>query len=85
MSNIVNAEYENHCFGEKDEMKPRMSSTISTRISAEMKKKFNNKAKKYGDPSYVHRELIHAFVEDRLTIEPPEDVRRNLFNKGDSK
>jgi hypothetical protein len=41
--------------------------------------KFHAKAQKLGTPSQVHREIVEAFVEDRLTIQPP--VIRNPLEK----
>jgi hypothetical protein len=51
------------------------SSFLSVRLPDRMRTKFHAKAKKFGKPSEVLRELIDAFVEDRVTIQPP--VTRN--------
>lgn len=51
------------------------SSFLSVRLPDRMRTKFHAKAKKFGKPSEVLRELIDAFVEDRVIIRPP--VTRN--------
>jgi hypothetical protein len=55
-------------------MSDRLTTILSTRVTAKVRKKFLRKAKRFGDPSYVHRELINAFVEDRVTMEPPDNI-----------
>lgn len=54
---------------------------ITFRVPIELRKEFHNKAEKYGRPSDVLREIVEAFVEDRLTIQPPV-IRKfeGLFN-----
>lgn len=47
-------------------------SHMGVRLSADMKRQFLQKAAKYGGQSEVLRELIHAFIENRITIAPPE-------------
>lgn len=46
---------------------------LAIRVTPALKDGFINKAKKYGDPSDIHRELIEAFVEDRLEVKQPEN------------
>lgn len=46
---------------------------LAVRVTPAFKQDFINKAKKYGDPSDIHRELIEAFVEDRIKVKQPED------------
>ncbi len=52
-------------------MKKKLSSLLTTRVTAATKKAFTKKASKYGDPSKIHRELIMAFIDDRMIIHPP--------------
>jgi len=49
---------------------------LTVRVTAGTHKKFHDKASKFGKPSEVLRELAEAFIDDRLTIQPP--VTRNL-------
>lgn len=55
------------------------SSFLTVRLPDRMRSKFRAKAKKFGKPSEVLRELIDAFIEDRVTIQPP--VTRNPKEK----
>lgn len=52
---------------------------MTVRLTAKTRTKFHDKALKIGKPSQVHRELVEAFVEDRLNIQPP--VNRNPLEK----
>jgi len=45
---------------------------ISARVPQDTKQRFREKARSFGNPSEVLRELIEAFNDDRLTIEKPE-------------
>ncbi len=47
------------------------SAFMSVRVTDKTRIKFHEKARKLGTPSEVHREIVEAFVEDRLTIQPP--------------
>jgi hypothetical protein len=49
---------------------------MTVRVTDKTRTKFHEKAQKIGTPSEVHREIVEAFVEDRLTIQPP--VTRKL-------
>jgi hypothetical protein len=55
------------------------SAYLTVRVSDKTRTKFHAKAKKFGTPSEVLRELIDAFIEDRVTIQP--SVNRNLLEK----
>ena len=46
--------------------------TVSFRIPAEVHKQFLKKADLHGGASHVAREILTAFVENRLTIAPPK-------------
>jgi hypothetical protein len=47
------------------------SAYLVVRVAAKTHAKFHAKAKKFGTPSDVLRELVDAFIEDRVTIQPP--------------
>lgn len=47
------------------------SAYLTVRVSDKTRLKFHAKAKKFGTPSEVLRELVDAFIEDRVTIQPP--------------
>ena len=55
------------------------SAFISVRLPDRTRTKFHVKAQKFGTPSEVLRELIDAFIEDRVTIQP--SVNRNPLEK----
>jgi len=55
------------------------SSYLSVRVTDKTHQKFHVKASKLGSPSEVLRELIDAFIEDRVTLRPP--VNRNPLEK----
>ena len=55
------------------------SAFMTVRVTDKTRTKFHAKASKLGTPSEVHREIVEAFVEDRLTIQPP--VIRNPLEK----
>ena len=44
---------------------------LNIRIGAELKRKFVVKASRVGGTSVVVRELLQAFVENRVTLTPP--------------
>jgi dihydroxyacid dehydratase/phosphogluconate dehydratase len=44
---------------------------IAVRLAPETRSAFINKSANYGGTSHVLRELVSAFVENRVTIEPP--------------
>ena len=58
---------------------PPKSAFMTVRVTDTTRAKFHAKAQKVGTPSQVHREIVEAFVEDRLTIQPP--VIRNPLEK----
>jgi hypothetical protein len=47
------------------------SAFMSVRVTELVRTKFHAKARKLGTPSEVHRELVEAFVENRLEVQPP--------------
>lgn len=56
------------------------SAHLATRVSPRVRQKFIAKANEYGLHTEVLRELVEAFVEDRLTIKPPVTRKQGLFN-----
>ena len=48
------------------------STFISVRVSPELNRNFHDKARRFGRSSDVLREILEAFVEDRLVIRKPE-------------
>lgn len=57
------------------------SAYLTVRVSDKTRTKFHAKAKKFGTPSEVLRELVDAFIEDRVTIQPPvnRNPKENLY------
>ena len=53
--------------------------TIQARIPTDVKNAFFAKAEEFGGGSLVMRELVTAFVEDRITIRPSE-VKSKLYS-----
>jgi hypothetical protein len=51
------------------------SDQLAVRIEPRTKRAFNKKASKIGPPSEVMRELVVAFVEGRVTVEPPKEPK----------
>ena len=58
---------------------PSKSAFMTVRVTDMTRAKFHAKARKIGTPSEVHREIVEAFGQDRLTIQPP--VNRNPLEK----
>jgi len=59
--------------------RPAKSAHLATRVRPDVRTKFIGKALKYGPYTEVLRELIEAFVEDRLVIQPPVTSKQGLF------
>jgi hypothetical protein len=55
--------------------KPK-TSFLTVRVTDQTRTKFCDKAKQHGQPSEVLREIVDAFIDDRIKITPP--VNRNL-------
>ena len=55
------------------------SAYLSVRVPDKTHTRFHAKAKKFGTPSEVLRELIDAFIEERVTIQPPVIRKENLY------
>ena len=52
---------------------------LSVRLPDKTRTKFHAKAQRFGTPSEVLRELIDAFVEDRVTIQAPVTRKEKLY------
>lgn len=59
--------------------KKTKSSFLTTRVSEAVRNQFLAKSAEYGKPSEVLREFIDAFIEDRITIKPPVNVKGKLY------
>lgn len=47
-----------------------LNTHMTLRVSQRVRTSFNRKAERFGKPSEVLRELIDAFIDDRLVIQP---------------
>jgi|LauGreSuBDMM15SN_2_FD.fasta_scaffold57654_4 hypothetical protein len=57
-----------------------LSQFMTVRLKPSDHKAFRAKASRYGGVSEVLRELVVAFLEDRMTITPPSNPRKeNLY------
>ncbi len=52
---------------------------LTMRVSKALKKSFTIKAEKHGRMTDVLRELMTAFVEDRVVIQPPVNPKESLY------
>jgi predicted DNA-binding protein len=59
-------------------IKPK-SAFMSVRMTDKTRQRFHVKASKFGQPTTVLRELIEAFIEDRLTIQAPVTRKEKLY------
>lgn len=55
------------------------SASLSVRLPTKTRTKFIVKSKDYGTPSEVLRELVDAFVEERMAIQPPVTRKEKLY------
>lgn len=58
------------------------SAHLSVRVTEKSRIKFHAKVKKLGNPSEILRELIDAFIEDRIIINPPVTSKEKLYVTG---
>lgn len=59
-------------------LKPK-SKFLVVRVTHDEHKKFHSKAQRYEKPSVVLREIVQAFIDDRLTIQPPVTRKESLY------
>ena len=57
--------------------KPR-TKFLTVRLTEQAHRAFGVKTKAYGGTSFVIRELVEAFLEDRLTVKP-NPTKRSLY------
>jgi len=55
------------------------SKFLVVRVTDKTRTKFHIKAQKFGQPSDVLREIVEAFIDDRLIIQPPVTVKESLY------
>ena len=51
--------------------KTALTEMIYLRVDPGFPKRFKKAASKYGNPSAVHREILTAFIEGRMILDPP--------------
>lgn len=49
---------------------------LTVRLPVQVHQAFRDKAARYGGVSEVLRELVEAFIEDRLTVIPPVNPKK---------
>jgi hypothetical protein len=59
--------------------KPELGKFITVRVTPKFHTQFHRKVKAFGAPSTVLREILLAFTEDRLVIQP-NPTKRNLYH-----
>ena len=59
--------------------KPELGKFISVRVTPKFHTQFHRKVKAFGPPSTILREILSAFIEDRLVIQP-NPSKRNLYH-----
>ncbi len=52
-------------------MRKKLELMLAARVSVPVHRKFVKKSLKHGGISVMLRELVEAFVDDRVTISPP--------------
>ena len=58
----------------------QMTKFLTVRLTPTDHKAFHRKAEKFGQPSDVLRELVDAFIDDRIKIQPPVTVKESLYH-----
>ncbi len=56
-------------------MRATLTHPLSVRLPPDIKKQFLNKCVKHGGQSEVLRILVTAYVENRLTVQPKEELK----------
>jgi hypothetical protein len=57
----------------------QMTKFLTVRLTPTDHKAFHRKADRYGKPSDLLREIVQAFTEDRLVIQPPVNPKESLY------
>lgn len=60
-------------------MKASLNTVLTVRVSQATRRAFHAKASRYGTSADILREIIEAFVEDRLAIQPPVTSKDKLY------
>ena len=53
--------------------------SLTFRVTAASHKAFHHKARQFGKPSDILRELVEAFAEERLTVKP-SPTKRSIYH-----
>lgn len=59
--------------------KPTKSKFLTIRLTPQEHKAFTVKTKVYGGPTFVLRELVNAFTDERVTVIPNPE-KRSLYH-----
>ena len=59
--------------------KPTRSKFLTIRLTPQEHKAFTVKTKVYGGPTFVLRELVSAFTDERVTVTPNPE-KRSLYH-----
>jgi hypothetical protein len=54
---------------------------LNTRVTPSEHEAFVRKSKRFGEPSWLLRELITGFIEDRISVKPPVTTKEELYVK----
>lgn len=57
-----------------------LSSFLSVRVNPQTRKEFLAKAEEYGNATNVLREIVEAFIDDRLVISKPNPRKKELYH-----
>ena len=61
--------------------KTRLTEMLYLRVNPGFPKRFKKVANKYGNPADVHREILTAFIEGRVTFTPPPNPQKeNIYD-----
>jgi hypothetical protein len=52
---------------------------LTVRVEKKTRDQFRDKAKQFGTPSEVLRELVDALIENRIKIQPPVRSKDGLY------
>jgi hypothetical protein len=55
------------------------SKFLSVRLTPSDHRAFFKKAERYGKPSDLLREIVDAFLDDRLILKPPSNPKESLY------
>lgn len=59
--------------------KPNRTKFLTIRLTPQEHKAFGVKAQSFGGPSFVLRELVSAFIDERVTVKPNPN-HRSLYH-----